>query len=203
MVRVKVYVEGGAKRQDLKIRCREGFSQFFANAGFTGRMPRVIVCGGRKNAYDSFCRALCSACADEFPLLLVDSEIPVPDNKDPWDQLMESDEWRRPDGVDARHAHLMVQCMESWFLADVVAVSRFFGQGFLARALPRTNPIREVNTEDLLKALDEATRRCVTKGKYDKSQHSFGLLSLIDPEIVRRGCPHVERLLTVLDELLC
>jgi hypothetical protein len=35
---------------------------------------RVVSCGGRKEAHDDFCTALCSASEDERVMLLVDSE---------------------------------------------------------------------------------------------------------------------------------
>lgn len=55
---VKIYAEGGGNAASLKAECRKGFSKFFETAGFKGRMPRVIACGGRQDAYDSFCTAI-------------------------------------------------------------------------------------------------------------------------------------------------
>lgn len=51
MVEAKVYVEGGGDRKDLKSKCREGFRKFFEKAGLTGRMPRIVTCGGRRSGY--------------------------------------------------------------------------------------------------------------------------------------------------------
>jgi hypothetical protein len=117
---VKIYVEGGGDRKDLKSKCREGFSNFFEKAGFKGRMPRIMACGGRKSTYDDFCTALEIAEAEEFIMLLVDSEDPVQDGMAPWTHLAarEGDGWSRPAAAVDDTAHLMVQCMEAWFLAD-------------------------------------------------------------------------------------
>ncbi len=110
MVNVKVYVEGGGDTRELGTRCREGFSRFFRNASFKNRMPRVVACGSRKDAYDSFTTALDVASAGEFIVLLVDSEAPVDDT--PWDHLNKRDGWERPGNAQDEHAHLMVECME-------------------------------------------------------------------------------------------
>lgn len=54
---VKVYVEGGGDSSALKRKCREGFREFFRKIGLQGRMPRIVACGPRNNAYDDFCTA--------------------------------------------------------------------------------------------------------------------------------------------------
>ena len=45
--------------------------------GFKGRMPKIVACGGRDQAYSKFRIALSGADKDVF--LLVDSEDPVRD----------------------------------------------------------------------------------------------------------------------------
>lgn len=55
---MKLYVEGGGNAASLKTACREGFSKLLEKAGFKGRMPRIVACGSRNDAFDSFCTAI-------------------------------------------------------------------------------------------------------------------------------------------------
>lgn len=203
MVAAKVYVEGGGDRRDLKTRCRKGFSKFFEKAGLEGRMPKVIACGGRKAAYDDFCTALQIAKAEEFIVLLVDSEDPVPDGMEPWVHLAarEGDGWTKPSAADNDNAHLMVQCMETWFLADKEALKSYFGQGFNEQALPKNPELERIPKRDILDGLKRASSR-TTKGIYSKGDHSFVILSLIDPSKVQGASKHAKTLIEVLSEKL-
>jgi len=58
VVTVRLYVEGGGDSKELKTHCRRGFRKFIEKAGLQGRMPRIVACGGRQRAYDSFATAL-------------------------------------------------------------------------------------------------------------------------------------------------
>jgi hypothetical protein len=78
VVTVKVYVEGGGDHNKaLETQCRRGFSEFFRRAGLEHRMPRVVRCGGRRQAYEKFRISHEGASPDDFAILLVDSEAPV------------------------------------------------------------------------------------------------------------------------------
>ena len=137
---MKLYVEGGGHAASLRTACREGFTKFLSRAGLAGHMPRVVACGSRAEAYDSFCTAMQNG---EDALLLVDSEAPVlaraqPGNAaqreererwQPWLHLRErkGDGWEMPAGSSDLQCHLMVQCMEAWLLADRGVLKTFFG----------------------------------------------------------------------------
>ncbi len=54
MVSVKIYVEGGGDSKEQQSRCREGFSKLIEKAGFQGRMPSIVACGGRDSVFDNF-----------------------------------------------------------------------------------------------------------------------------------------------------
>jgi hypothetical protein len=196
MVKVKIYVEGGGESNALRTKCREGFSKLIENAGFKSRMPRIVACGGRRCAYEDFCTAVENATADEFPLLLVDSEAMV--SSAPWDHLRTRDGWDRPSQATDEHAHLMVQCMEAWFLADRDTLSEFFGQGFRPNALPANNNVEEISKEDLSRGLENATRDTRTKGVYDKGKHSFELLAALDSSKVQDSSQHARRFFDTL-----
>jgi len=197
-VNVKIYVEGGGDANALRTRCRRGFRRFFESAGLTGRMPAIVACGSREDTYASFRTAVTNAAKTKtLPLLLVDSEQPV--NSSVWSHLSEHDGWQKPAGTEDRQAHLMVECMESWFLADRDCLARFFGQGFKGNALPSRTDIEQIPKADVLNGLKQATRRSKTRGQYRKSEHSFELLGQLDARAVRTAAPHVDRLVSTLE----
>ena len=198
-MKLKVYVEGGGEGKSLRTRCRQGFSSFFEKANPAGRMPKIIACGSKTSAFDKFCTALESKKAEEFIVLLVDSEAPVADGSGPWLHLRTRDGWEQPDGAADENAHLMVQCMETWFLADKDCLAAFFGQGFNRKALPGHPEIEDVAKRDVLEGLKRATRQC-KKGEYGKGRHSFDILERIDPAQVIGASPYAGRLVQTMRE---
>jgi hypothetical protein len=197
---VKLYVEGGGDSAALKVECRSGFANFLARAGLR-RKPRIVACGSRRNAYESFCTAVANG---ESALLLVDSEAPVsarhqqgsPDTWIPWQHLKEraGDGWDRPSNAKEADCHLMVQCMEAWLLADREVLKAFFGQGCKESSLPApSGSVEAITKVQLYKSLADATRDCRTKGQYGKGEHSFRLLSLADATKVTSASPWANR----------
>lgn len=194
---VKIFVEGGA-RGALSARCREGFSKFFEKAGLKGKMPRVVACGSRGQAYNDFCTALTQAKSTDIIVLLVDSEAPVSvGHSQVWQhvQQRQGDQWQQPNGAKPEHLHFMVECMEAWFMADKDCLKAYFGQGFDADKLPRQTDIEKITKADLYAGLKKATENCKTKGCYGKGDHSFEILGKIDPQKVTTASPYAERLL--------
>src|SRR5271170_497820 len=124
LVNWHVYVEGGGNHDRTLTECRRGFQLFFKKV-VIGPMPRITACGGRDKAYKRFCGNLSGA------LLLVDSEGPIGSER-VWDYLKTRDGWEKPAGATEDQAHLMVQIMESWFLADKDTVTKYYGSGFRA-----------------------------------------------------------------------
>lgn len=201
---VRIYVEGGGDHNKaLQTQCRRGFSEFFRRAGLEGRMPRIVACGGRRRAYDSFRTSHENAGPDDLPILLVDSEAPVAE-VDPWEhvRLRAGDGWQRPRGALQDQIHLMVQAMEAWFHADKETVREYYGQGFRLSALSPRLDIDNIPKADLFAGLQMATKACPKKDEYSKGKHSFEILALIDPAKVRASSPaHAGRLLTALDQM--
>lgn len=198
---VKLYVEGGGDSSTLKVECRSGFATFLENAGLSGRKPRIVACGSRRNAYESFCTAIANG---EEALLLVDSEAPVadryqqgpPENWLPWQHLKEreGDGWTQPPSARDTDCHLMVQCMETWFLADRETLKTFFGQGYKESQLPAsTTSVESIAKALVYQSLSDATRDCKTKGRYGKAGHSFKLLALLDAMKVKSTSPWANR----------
>ena len=201
---VRLYVEGGGRGKDLPSMCRRGFRGFLKKAGLQGSMPRIVASGSRNSAYRDYCTAIKNG---ETALLLVDSEGPVdpahqsghPEAWQPWQHLKQRDNWDKPQGGHDLDCHLMVQCMESWFLADREALSDFFGQCFRESALPAAQSnVESFEPKDALTRLKSATKDCQTKGKYDKSAHSFELLARLDPDKVTAASPWAKRWIDTL-----
>jgi hypothetical protein len=201
VVNAKLFVEGGGDSKALRTECRRGFSELLRKAGLAGRLPRIVPSGSRRDAYGDFCTALDQGEAECF--LLVDSEGPVASGADPWTHLRTrpADRWARPAGATDDQCHLMVQCMESWFLADLETLADFFGQGFARAALPATADLEAVARADVVHALGVAARPTRKEG-YGKGSHSFKLLALIDPARLVAACPHARRFIETLDRRL-
>jgi Domain of unknown function (DUF4276) len=202
---VKLFVEGGGDSTTLKTECREGFTKFITAAGVQNR-PRVVACGTRGNAYDSYRTAIQNG---EEAILLVDAEAPIiaahengePDQWTPWLHLKnrEGDEWEKPKGAEDTDCHFMAQIMESWFISDHNTLKSFYGASFKTNKLPpETTAIETIAKLCVYKALKEATSGCAKKGKYGKGSHSFKLLGAIDPNKVMLASPWAKRF---IDEL--
>ena len=197
-MKTTVYVEGGGTGRALRQACREGFSSFFRKAGLDERMPKVVACGSRTQAYNRFRVAIGQRPAD-FIVLLVDSEGPVKADT-PWAHLREreGDGWARPADAADRNVHLMVQVMESWFLADRECLASYFGNGFNGNALPAPQrPVEDVAKADVERTLRASTRPS-RKGQYTKGRDSFALLRLLDAAKVIAGSPHARRLIEAI-----
>lgn len=206
-MKVRIYVEGGGEHEALHKECRRAFARFFEQAGLRGRMPEVIACGGRRRAFDRFRTRLQLAVPDELVVLLIDSEGLVSADQlgRPWAYLhaRPDDRFDRPAVATDDQAHLMVQCMETWFLPDRQTLRSFFGQGFHDASLPHeTRKPESIPKLELLAALAKSTHACKSKDEYSKGKHSFAILGRIDPDLVRRACPSAERLLATLEAIL-
>ena len=193
---ITLYVEGGGDSKALRTRCRRGFRKFFEKAGLGGRMPRISACGGRREAYRRFRMRLVAG--DRIPMLLVDAEGPFTTAR-PWQHLRNRDQWDRPSGAGDDHCHLMVQIMESWFLADKSALKSFYGQRFQAGALPGSRKIEHIAKADVMNRLHRATRKTGKRSyRENKGSHSFMILAKINPTAVESAVPSARVLLDVL-----
>ncbi|MBL8956547.1 MAG: DUF4276 family protein [Myxococcaceae bacterium] len=181
---VKLFVEGGGdNNKSLKTKCREAFSRLIERALPGSRKPRIVACGGRNAAYEDY-RNSQKVSPSEIAFLLIDSESPVPLGETPVQYLRRTMNWEVDD-----HAHLMVQCMESWLLADRDCLSAYFGQGFNLGALPARADVELVPKQDVFSGLAAATRHSRTKGEYAKASHSFALLGEVDPHRLLTASP--------------
>jgi hypothetical protein len=171
-VSVSVFVEGGGPQAKTQTACRKAFRLFFEKVLGDRPKPRIVAAGSRDEAYRDFCRSVENN-PDTFPVLLVDSEDAVPVGKSARAYLQERErQWTNlPDG----QVYLMVQCMEAWFLADIPAVERYYGQEFRASALPGNPDIEQIPRSAVMDGLHNATR-ATGKGAYHKTRHGFDIL---------------------------
>ena len=194
---IRIYVEGGGEGKESKALIRQGLSEFLQELVLKVRRKRIrwqiIACGPRTAAVDNFRTALRSH-PDAFNVLLVDSEDPV--NDPPRKHLEDSDHWSLPE-IDDKHYHLMVQTMEAWLIADIDALTIFYGQGFNANPIPGNPNVELVDKNQLLLSLKDATRN-TSKGEYHKIRHGPKLLGMLDAPKVVRASAHCRRLFTVL-----
>ena len=207
---VTVYVEGGGDRAQLKAQCRRGFQKLLNKAGFGGRMPRVVACGSRNDAFRDFKIALRERAErkdDEYPILLVDSEDPVTGSNrsdanpsGAWRHLSRRDNWTRPSGAEDDQAQLMVTTMETWLLADRQTLIAYF-PAMSASALPPDTNLESRRKKEVSDALQNATQSS-SKGRYHKGKHSFDLLGSVQPEELKRRLPHFRHFVATLEAWL-
>ena len=198
MVTATLYIEGGGERKDLRVRFLKGWRMFFDAAG-VGRRTKVVRGGSRHETFKRFTSAVRGRSADTLPLLLVDSEGPVQARHSPWQHLRARDGWNKPDEAGEDQAFLMVQFMETWFLADKAGLRHYFGSAFKEQAIKQWPELEAVAKDTVLKALEQATRPC--SKAYEKGKISFELLAHIDPARVKATCPHAKALLERLTAL--
>ena len=197
-----MYLEGGGNSKEGKVRCREGFRKLFERCGFTGRMPALVACGSRNNAYDDFETALSKAAVADFTCLLVDSEEPVADVDKPWDHVSQKtdDKWPRPAGADDEQLMLMTTSMETWIVTDREALKAHFGPRLSESALPPVQNMEQRNRHHILRALQDDSKDC--PGTYAKGPKSFELLGKLSPDVLEQHLPSFRRSRGILNDKL-
>lgn len=195
----RIYIEGGGDSKGLHVRCRQGFRQLLERCGFSGRMPRLVACGGRSAAYGDFKTAHESNKA-EYVAMLIDSEKPVSNPEETWDHLRNCDRWERPDGADDEQVLFMTTCMETWIVADRDTLRQHYGSSLQESALPSLISLEQGNRQDIQEGLKRATRNC--SNAYQKGKRSFEILGKLEPETMESHLPAFQRAKRILNEKL-
>lgn len=214
----RLYIEGGGRADpepgqmnraamvdDNAEAFRRGWQIFFNKAGVDGQMLEIAVGGGQQEAFALFDNQLNRYAGHEEtepkPVLLVDSEEPVATGHTAWDHLQARHQHRfaRPADADDQSAFMMVQAMETWFLADPPALQRFFDFSLDTSVFQNSSPLEAILKEDALDMLRQATLR--SRRHYSKGRRSYGILAEIDPQTVAAACPHADQLLQYLRTL--
>ena len=152
-----------------------------------GRRTKVVRGGSRNETFKRFTLAVRGRPADALPLLLADSARPVQAGHSPWQHLRARDDWNKPDETSEDQAFLMVQFMETWFLADKGGLRHYFCSGFSDQAIKQWPELEAVPKDTVLKALTRAT--AVFSKAHEKGKTSFELLAYIDPSRAKTACP--------------
>ena len=179
MVRAYIYIEGGGDSKDLHVQCRRGFRLLLESSSFSGRMPRLVVCGGRSVVYGDFKTAHESERAD-YVAMLIDSEEPVSDFEKTWDHLKNRDSWEQPVGANDEQVLFMTTCMETWIVADRDTLRQHYGSELQESALPSLNKLEQRSRKDVQSDLKHATHNCINA--YEKGKRSFEILGKLKPE---------------------
>lgn len=196
----KIYIEGGGNSKELHARCREGFRKLIEKIAPSGKMPRLVACGGRDATFDDFKTAHSNAPNGTFVAMLVDSEDPVEDFEDPWAHLRERDHWARPPGASDEQALLMVTCMESWVAADRPILKKHYGSKLKEDALPPLHELEKRERAQVHEALCKATKACTNA--YQKGERSFKVLGELTPSELRKRLKSFDRVEQVLKRKL-
>ncbi len=197
---VTIFLEGGGDSNQLRSECRAGFRKLLERCGLTGRLPRLVACGGRERAFDEFKTALAHLKSGDLVLLWVDSEDPIANIEDPWTHLKSRDDWDRPNEASNEHVLLMTTCMETWIVADRAILAEHYGADLQESALPPLQNLEERARHAVQEALTRATRNC--SNKYTKGKRSFEVLGKLDPATLMHHLPSFARTRRILDELL-
>lgn len=203
---IRIYIEGEKKNKTSNISLREGFSTFFNDLRTKARENRikfdVILCGNSAETFKDFLLGIKSH-PKSFVAFLIDSDAEVNEEDSPKLFLQKQDKSKNWDWklVKDEQCHLMVQIMESWFLADVEALKGFYNQQFNQNAIPKTKDVEKISKDIVESSLNNATKK-TQKGIYseNKLKHSSELLSRINVEIVKERAKHCERIFQILEE---
>ena len=193
----RIFIEGGGSGKVSDRIFKEAWTRFFAAAGLTSRMPKIVRGEGRTATFRKFRTA--RPRANELLLLLVDSEGPVASGHSAWQHLRHQDNWEQPPGADDDSAYLMVQVMETWFLADRDTLREFFRNSLNENYFRQWPDLEAVPKDTVIDALERATADC--QKPYRKGKVSFELLGQVDPQRVAEACPHAGQLLNYLHGL--
>ena len=226
MTRVQIYMEGGGPegKGDSKDRdsqpalgrrrhygygkeiFRKSVMQLFVSAlGENAGNIEIVPCGGIEETVWLFL-AKARAVLNADAVLVVDSDNEV--TEEPLMHLVADERFVGNEkcaelaNADPDMVHLMVQCMESWLIADPAGLSRAYGGGFEESALPITDDPESVPKSELGEALYEATKNTALR-KYRKISHLPAIFGAIDGRVVRERCKHFDMLCSVLEELIC
>lgn len=216
MKKIAIYVEGGGDTAQQKAELRNGFDQLLNVQKQAAQVKRLgwklVPSGGRDAAYKDFINAVQHADKDTLCVLLVDSEmglkpeLPVDakethelksrrqhaDARVRKDHLVSRDGWDLKE-IPPECIHLMVQCMETWIVADPDGMAVVYPKDFHPNQLPaRLNledePKTAVHTK-LAAATKDTTKGEYSEANHSKIKHASKLLENIRADRVADRCP--------------
>ena len=195
MSHVNLHFEG---HRDLRLGFHKLLEPHVARARQQRIRFRLIAGGSHAETIKDFLRS-CREQPASLNVLLIDSEEPVTGTPDFIQSLRARSYWDTTAACSDDQVNLMVQTMESWFIADPQALAAHFGQAFAGSSLPSPQQAESTSPPDLTKAIGQSLRSPNRRGRrYDKARDGAALLALIDRATVSRHCPHFRRLMDFL-----
>lgn len=195
----RVLVEGGQTKgrgsNAAKRQARAAFSKLFERAGLPRNQVSVEVHGGRGEVWRAFQLSMRLRSGPK-PFMLIDSEQLLQSDETPWHALRRIEQWTQLKDAEHEQVLFMTTCMETWLVADPVALSKYFGEKFDTASLPNHFDIEQVEKTEVLYKLRHAARNSTRS--YEKGKCSFELLELIDPETLAKKLSHFRRAIAVL-----
>ena len=98
--------------------------------------------------------------AHALRILLIDSEGPVTDVSKPWEAI----KLKRPEWAGDKDCYLMVQCLETWLLADRAGLQSHYNSPgkpcFREKKLKAWQDLESIAKKTLQAALEDATADC-------------------------------------------
>lgn len=199
---VTIYLEGGGNNsKELHARCREGFRKLLERCGFAGKMPTLVACGGRGQAFKNFCTAHNARKGNSIVLMLIDSEDPMSDIERTWQHLASRDpSWIKPATASDDQVLMMTTCMETWIVADRAALRAHYGSNLNENQLPALVDLEGRGRQGIQDALERATSQC--SNKYQKGKRSFQVLAALTRATLEQHLPSFVRDMRILEATL-
>lgn len=195
----KIYVEGSGQTNKLQAVGREAMAKFLSGLTLK-RTCKIIMCGGRQQAYNDFCVALQNPKEGELPILLVDAEAAMQKEGDPWGHLKIRDGWDKPEAATNEHAFLMVQTMEAWLICDDSAWKAWKARVDTDKLPKIHNDNVETIEKDKLEKGCEAVGKSINFSYLDNKRLSgFGILKNVKPKLVRDKSKEANRFFEFLE----
>jgi hypothetical protein len=206
MVTVTVLVEGAGESLALRSIAKKKLGELLKKLPLA-RQPRIEFQGTRRAAFDRLEIELRKPAKDRVFILLVDSEEPFTESSDPnekhhrWAHVRNrsGDNWERPDIATDEHLHFMATAMETWIIADKEAIRSRFPKDFRENAIKDVRDWEQRSKEHVKELLRLATGERLGKGRFEKGEVSFELLGRINPQTLRKNCPHADRFFSALE----
>jgi hypothetical protein len=156
LTRIKIYLEDGGDYKDQKAALRLGMLEFLKTLKQKAAEKQiafdVVICGGRRKAFEAFRYAFDRAHAEVLPLLVVDAEEALVLSRRA--HLEKRDGWAFWGDIDENLIHLMTQVMETWIVADPETVAAYYTRHTQKGEYHKTR-----HAPDLLALIDESRVR--------------------------------------------
>jgi hypothetical protein len=177
---LRIYFEGDA-------RLRPGFRRFLDEiyGAAKTRRCRVELVATDGTPVQDYSNGL-KANPQAWNVLLLDSDAPA-------SAFAEMCTGKRIEASKEGSVFWMVQIMESWFLADVSALRKYFGKRFREAATTGNPKVEEIPKVDVISRLNAAAG-----GEYHKVKDGTNLLARIDPSKLRTAAPNCERMFSTI-----